>query len=72
MAYFCMKCSQLFVSKDAAACLQCNPQWGGEDSLVGFLSDIIGTENPNLNRSADSSPTHQLEFEYEPLRRTGT
>ena len=63
-----MKCGQLFVSKDAAACLQCNSQWGGEDSLLGYLSDITGSPNTN----GPAKPASQLEFEYEPSRRTGT
>ena len=70
MAYFCMKCGQLFVSRDAAACLQCNSQWGGEESLVGYLSDITGS--PNSNVASDAAAKMNLELEYEPLRRTGT
>ena len=52
--------------------MQCNPRWGGEDSLVGFLSEITGTENPNLLNRPTVASSQQLEFEYEPMRRTGT
>lgn len=72
VAYFCMKCSQLFVSKDAAACTQCNPDWGGKDSLVGFLSDITGTENPNQAQRRTPAGQQVFDFDTVPLRRTGT
>ncbi len=67
-----MKCSQLFHSKDAAGCMQCNPNWGGEESLVGYLSDITGSDNPNLNIQPATRAPAQIEFDYQPLMRTGT
>jgi len=71
VAYFCIKCSQLFNSKDAAGCFQCNDQWGGEESLVGFLSEITGTANPNLADRA-AYERAQADALYPPMLRTGT
>lgn len=65
-----MKCSQLFHSKEAAGCMQCNPDWGGDDSLVGYLSAITQSENPNLAKRPPAVEHQQFEFEY--VLRTGT
>lgn len=67
-----MKCSQLFHSKDAAGCMQCNPDWGGDESLVGYLSAITDSENPNVAMRPRATTQAQMEFDYEPLLRTGT
>lgn len=70
MAYFCVKCSQLFHSKDAAGCMQCNPDWGGDESLVGYLSAITHSENPNV--ASREAAVGQVQYEFEYVLRTGT
>lgn len=52
--------------------MQCNPDWGGDDSLVGYLSSITDSPNPNLVHTKRPSKPVQIELEYEPMLRTGT